>query len=230
MAQVNKYLGISTRVSSNQDRPHPHLRACVLGHFEHPWREPLHQPSVRAFAQLEQLLHPGEQHGLILDSGCGTGVSTQALADIHPERIVIGIDRSAARLQRFLSGSLATRQGNCIWVRARLETIWRLALGAGWGVLKNYLLYPNPRPKSDQFKKRWHAHPVFPVILALSGSIELRTNWRIYAEEFASAVQWSGGARPEVELLSAVSSITPFERKYAASGHDLYRVCTGRRT
>lgn len=222
--------GISRQVSTNQGGPHAHLSTCVRRHFEHPWYEPLHKPSVRAFAELEQLLHPGEQQGLILDSGCGTGVSTLALADLHPGRVVVGIDRSAARLQHFLSGSLAARQGNCIWVRARLETFWRLALGAGWSVFKNYLLYPNPWPKSEQMKKRWHGHPVFPIVLAVCGDIELRSNWQIYAEEFARAVAWSGGDEAGAELFSPEIPISPFERKYAASGHQLYRVCTSNGT
>ncbi len=220
--------GKSTPVQSNQNGPHARLRETVLRHYENPWCEPLHKPSVRAFYEMQILLRPGGQQGLILDSGCGTGTSTLALAEMHPGRIVIGIDRSAARLRRIPAGLLATREGNSIWVRARLETFWRLVYGMGWQVNKNYLLYPNPWPKSEQLKKRWHAHPVFPILLALSGSIELRTNWRIYAEEFALAAEVSGSPRPGVDRFSPENPISPFEKKYMASGHDLYRVYTGK--
>ena len=181
---------------------------------------------MRAFEETQKLLSAKERNGFILDSGCGTGESTVALATMHPGNIVIGIDRSAVRLRRVAANKLATREGNCVWVRARLETFWRLMLGANWGVEKNYFLYPNPWPKSEQMKKRWHAHPSFPVVLKLCRNIELRSNWEIYAEEFVRAIEWSGCDRPKVELFSAENTISSFEKKYAASGHKLYRVRT----
>ncbi|MDX1556818.1 MAG: hypothetical protein R3212_12380, partial [Xanthomonadales bacterium] len=72
-------------------------------------------------------------------------------------------------------------------------------------------------------------HPVFPQMLALGGTLEMRCNWKVYADEFRLAVSI---ARPNVPLrLDAVDSElawgdleTPFGRKYAASGHTLYRV------
>ena len=216
----------SSQVLSNQDGPNAQLAECVTRHFNNAWREPLHPPSIRAFDELQALLNPGDERVLVLDSGCGTGESTQNLAELHPQKTIIGIDRSAARLRRLPMGCLATRQGNCIWVRARLESFWRLVYGAGWEVGKHYILYPNPWPKSDQLNKRWHAHPVFPVVLALCGNIELRTNWGIYAEEFSRVIGWSTGKQPDFGLINPERPISPFERKYAASAHQLYRLVT----
>lgn len=229
MAMANYGAGKSRQVSSNQHGPHVRLKACVQGHYANAWCEPLHQASVSAFDALQELLEPAEQRRLVLDLGCGTGQSTVELAKLHPARIVIGVDRSEIRLHELPSGQLASRRGNCIWIRARLETFWRLVYGADWDVEKQYLLYPNPWPKSAQLKKRWHGHPVFPIVLAVCGNIELRCNWQIYAEEFARVVAWSGGNKAETELFSPEIPISPFERKYAASGHQLYRVCTGSR-
>ena len=159
--------GDSSTVSSNQQGPNPRLKECVGRHYQDAWREPLHSPSINAFEHLQGLLNSGDECRLILDSGCGSGKSTQALAAIYPEHVVICIDRSAARLRQLPPGGLTARQGNCIWVRARLETFWRLLYGAGWMVEKHYLLYPNPWPKSEQLRKRWHAQPAFPILLAI---------------------------------------------------------------
>jgi tRNA G46 methylase TrmB len=226
MPAAIKNAGNSAPVSSNQAGPHARLEETVLRHYRNAWCEPLHKPSQLAFEELQSLLNPREPDRLILDSGCGTGTSTLALAELHPGSMVIGIDRSAARLRRIPGGSLAIRKGNCIWLRSRLETFWRLAYGAQWRVEKNYLLYPNPWPKSEQLKKRWHAHPVFPIVLALSGTIELRSNWRIYAEEFAAAMAFSGRSSAGVERFNPEYPISPFEKKYVASGHQLWRVCS----
>jgi hypothetical protein len=61
--------------------------------------------------------------------------------------------------------------------------------------------------------------------VALGGVIECRSNWRIYIDEFAEALRLLGVAAT-VEAWRPEQAITPFERKYAASGHALWR-CVG---
>jgi tRNA (guanine-N7-)-methyltransferase len=96
---------------------------------------------------------------------------------------------------------------------------------------KVYLLYPNPSPKPEHLKRRWHAHPIFPTLLACAETLELRTNWAIYAQEFALALQSCGwrAVQEPLPLAQALSApISNFEAKYAASGHALWRVLGGR--
>jgi len=109
-------------------------------------------------------------------------------------------------------------------IRARAEDFWRLLLADGIRPAHHFLLYPNPWPKAAHLKRRWHGHPVFPELLALSGRLELRTNWRIYAEEFRVAAGICGIAAAPVVSFSVQSPLTPFERKYAESGHELHRL------
>ena len=116
------------------------------------------------------------------------------------------------------------REGDCLWVRADLATFWRLAREAHWPVSHHYLLYPNPWPKPGQLQRRWHAHPVFPTVLELGGRLEMRTNWRIYAEEFALALEHYTGAAVRPSTLQVKEPVSPFERKYRDSGHPLYSV------
>ena len=47
---------------------------------------------------------------LLLDSGCGTGDSTINIAKLHPDYMVLGIDKSSKRL---LPGSAKNQIGEC---------------------------------------------------------------------------------------------------------------------
>ncbi len=85
------------------------------------------------------------------------------------------------------------------------------------------MLYPNPWPKIGQLGRRWHGHPVFPAVVALGGYFECRSNWRIYIEECAAALHQLTGIDVAAETYAAAAPITPFERKYLASGHRLWR-------
>ena len=188
---------------------------------------------------------------VILDSGCGAGMSTVCLAKLYPDIPIIGIDRSIARLSRNKkliikdpSAVLAKNQNgvvdvdvqanptgatsnsdsesvissgklmpvdnvpmlfdemlesedtseqeesdensesetgtegeaessvqlmsNAILLRAELSDFFTLvAYESDWVVHSHYLLYPNPYPKGKHLKRRWHGHPIFPVMLSI---------------------------------------------------------------
>ena len=81
-------------------------------------------------------------------------------------------------------------KGNVKLVRADLVDFWALVYrDKYWQIHSNYLLYPNPYPKSQHLKRRWHGHPVFPILLGLGGNLIVRSNWNIYCEEFLDAVK-----------------------------------------
>jgi len=184
----------------------------------------LHAPSESAFRALERMIPDAGNMaavGLVLDSGCGTGESTRLIARTLPDCLVIGVDKSAARLARTGASSFPHREGNVIWLRAELATFWRLARRAGWRLRHHFLLYPNPWPKPGHLRRRWHAHPVFPDVLRLGGQLELRCNWEIYAQEFAAAANQLLGTCVRPWPLAGSAVTTPFERKYRVSGHPL---------
>ena len=153
----------------------------------------------------------------MLDSYCGTGYSTARLAERYPDHLVVGVDKSAQRLARHVSSG-----GDYLLLRAECEPFWLQMVAAGLAVEHHYLLYPNPWPKSVQLKRRVHGHPAFPLLLALGGSLELRSNWQLYVEEFGLAVQLAGG-RGWVNQLAQGASLTLFEKKYRNSGHTLWQ-------
>jgi tRNA G46 methylase TrmB len=211
----------SREVASSQTAPHVRLDEIVRRHLATPFRREPGAHGQAAFAAVSDRL---ARAPFLLDAGCGTGASTFAIARAHPGQVVIGVDQSAARLA---VGAAAQGRGgapaNAILLRCELVDFWTLASAAGLRCERQYLLYPNPWPKPGQLRRRWHAHPVLPALLALGGAIELRTNWRVYAEEFAEALRLAG-LRAATASFVADQALTPFERKYAASGHALWRV------
>jgi tRNA (guanine-N7-)-methyltransferase len=137
---------------------------------------------------------------------------------------VVGVDQSSDRIGRDKTLLARRIPDNLIWVRADLVDFWRLLAEQGIRLARHCLFYPNPWPKAHHLMRRWHAHPVFPVFAALGGVIECRTNWAVYAEEWSFALGRLAGHAPRVEIFVPKSPITPFERKYHASGHVLYRI------
>lgn len=212
----------SRAIASSQQDIHPDLDTLVRKHLATPYRKPLAEHSCRAFDQVQAWLAQRPSRPLVLDSCCGVGQSTAALARLHPEAWVIGVDKSAHRLAKHGREYAAPEVDNYCVIRADLNDFWRLAGQAGWQLSHHYLLYPNPWPKKAHLKRRWHGAPVLPAMLALGGKLELRSNWSVYVAEFQRALALAGYPgrteqfRPQVVL-------TPFERKYLHSGHTLFR-------
>lgn len=195
---------------------------------------------------------------VILDSGCGTGESTIHIARRYPNIPVIGIDKSGMRLTK--AGNPAQTAGedvppNAFWIRAELLDFWRLALervqAGEWTIPYHAVYYPNPWPKQSEATRRFHMHPIFPTLLSLGETIELRTNWEIYAREFAEAARIAtkelyrfpalrfeddkveinkGDSRSRAGMTITCESFDPenpetaFERKYKDAGQKLWRV------
>lgn len=199
---------------------HKNLIAVVKKHQASVWRAPIAEHNVKAFqhvmAWLEQAkVDPSEplNNKIIVDTGCGVGQSTRTLAAQNPNQMVIGVDKSLDRLNR-QHGDVPS---NAILIRADLADFWRLAAQADWHIAQHYFLYPNPWPKPAHLQRRWHGHPVLPAIVALSGQIISRSNWRTYLDEFAAALACYGINSDITKLDKAASPLTPFEAKYQDS-------------
>lgn len=211
--------GNSRTVISTQTGPHEQLLAQVTKHSRSDWGKPITDYNRAAFDRAQEWLL--ERTGkLILDSGCGTGDSSRALAEMFPAHQIIGIDRSAHRLSRQRQHT----PENCLLVRADLLDFWRLAVQARWRPERHFLLYPNPEPKPKHLKRRFHAHPIFPVLLALGGAFECRSNWLIYLEEMALALQYHHKTAQIQPIDGNVPPCSPFEHKYRISGQPLWRL------
>jgi tRNA (guanine-N7-)-methyltransferase len=213
--------GNSAPVTSGQDAPHRDLDRLLHRHLAHPYRRPVLDYNRAAFAAALAWRAAWDPAApLILDAGCGVGWSTVALARAHPDRFVIGVDQSADRIGR---GRPEDLPENAVLVRADLVDFWRLLAADGVRLERHYVLYPNPWPKIGHLARRWHGHAVFPVWRELGGLVECRSNWRIYIVEMARALTLLTGRPVNPEAFAPDEPLTPFERKYLASGHALWR-------
>lgn len=213
--------GNSKTVDSNQSGPHDKLTDIVLRHLQHASRKPFNQHTVEAFEHTCEWL--GQWQGpLIMDSCCGVGESTALIAAQNPQARVIGIDKSALRTGKHRENYRGDSE-NYLIVRADLNDFWRLAHQKEWRLDQHYLLYPNPYPKSAHIQRRWHGSAAFADLLRLGGRLQVRSNWNIYIEEFAMALNIAG-VPSRTEEYSSTSPMTPFERKYWDSGQSSWQV------
>jgi len=209
-------------IVSRQTDAHAQLHAQVERHAKHPFQKPITAYNRSAFEHSIARWQAVGGKPLILDAGCGVGLSTFNLATQFPDHFVIGVDQSADRIARNTQWPGAIPD-NCLRVRADLVDYWRLLLDSGIRPARHYILYPNPWPKIGHLTRRWHGHAIFPTIVALGGTLECRSNWEIYIEEFAAALRLLTQQQVASEPYTPEHCITPFEQKYLASGHGLWR-------
>ena len=222
--------GNTKEVKSNQTEIHRDLKELVLRYLQNEYRRPIAEHTIDAFHKAD-LFISAFKTPVVLDSGCGTGLSTIALAKQFPENPVLGIDKSEIRLAKAHNRSEngISIPDNVFYVRAELLDFWRLVLNAKWNIQFHALFYPNPWPKKSEVRYRFHGHPIFPTLVKLSPQLELRTNWKIYADEFRFALEttckqkkWQAHIHEENFLPNA--PISAFEKKFIESGHTLWRV------
>ena len=214
----------SREIYTNQDDIHDNLEKIVLKHLNSDFKKPPAAHTLSAFNEVVEQISSNPDMPIILDSCCGTGLSSRRIAAQHPNAWVIGVDRSKKRLNKEEQEPIPS---NCLIAQADCVDFWKLANQADWQLEKHYLLYPNPYPKSVQLKYRWHGHPAFADLLKLGGLLEVRSNWKIYIEEFSEALRLAQEKSTGCEVYTPETEpteeyLTLFERKYHQSGQTLY--------
>ncbi|MFW8590755.1 tRNA (guanine(46)-N(7))-methyltransferase TrmB [Glaciecola sp. 2405UD65-10] len=214
-------------ISSNQEGVHEDLLKQVAKHKNSTFKRPIADHTLAAFEQVLTYLS-GWEGDVILDACCGVGESTIKIAAQYPNAKVIGIDKSIARLDKHNSYKTHEASTNYLLMQADLNDFWRLLCAhiennsPAWVLVKQYILYPNPYPKKSQLSKRWHASAIFPFVVDACKNIEVRSNWRIYLEEFYQASQ-QYNLSGEISVLKG-EAMTPFERKYSDAGQSCFQL------
>ena len=216
----------SKAIITNQTGIHEKLNEVVKKNLSHPFKKPYQPHTQQAFQEMDALvqafLQANPNGEIILDACCGVGQSSRMLAQQNPQALVIGVDKSAHRINRNVEG-FTQEDGysaqNYHLVRADLNDFYRLVKAANWPVTKHYILYPNPWPKSKHLQRRWHGSAVFPQMTSIGNTLILRSNWRLYLEEFQQAAEQIAlhGELSQVNVAEE-QALTPFEAKYQASG------------
>jgi tRNA G46 methylase TrmB len=230
-------------ITTNQSCVHQDLRRELAKHQKSEFKRPIAQHTEAAFLDMLNWLEPW-QGKVIIDACCGVGESTINLAAHYPNAKVIGIDKSIARLSKHnsyaaQSATNANKQNirnNYLLLQADLNDFWRLLLvhvkenRPEWRVVQQFILYPNPYPKKAQLGKRWHASALFPVIVELCANIEVRSNWKLYLEEFSVAAQFYGLSTTIEPIINTPEKtpFTPFERKYLEANQSCFKLLTCR--
>ncbi|GLX79000.1 hypothetical protein tinsulaeT_23400 [Thalassotalea insulae] len=219
-------IGDSKAIVTNQPGIHEKLAEIVTKHLKHPSKKPFQPHTLEAFEKANQAVqaHDGP---VILDSCCGVGQSSRLLAKRHPDALVIGVDKSAHRINR--NDELLVEQtethdiSNYLLLRADLNDFYRLVKQANWRISQHYILYPNPWPKAKHVQRRWHGSAVFPEIISLGEQLILRSNWRLYLQEFLFAAEIANRSGEIIEV-NDPQALTPFEAKYQASGQQCFQL------
>ena len=216
--------GNSRVVITNQLGPNPKIPELVKRYLHSGSRKPMPQHTQQAFDFVCDWLGGWATDGsqpLILDACCGTGDSSVKIALRYPQAKVIGVDKSQARIEKpQKDGQIPA---NCLLVRADIADFWRLATAAKWRLSKHFLLFPNPYPNALHVQRRWHGSPSFIDIVRLGGKLEVRSNWQLYLQEFAIALDCVGVAAQPTRL-AIETPLTAFERKYHASGQAIWQL------
>jgi tRNA G46 methylase TrmB len=236
-------------ITTNQTSVHEDLIKVAAKHKQNKSKRPVAEHTRVAFKHMLKWL-AGWHGDVIIDACCGVGESTINIATEYPNAKIIGIDKSVARLGKHqsyvdndkllvLDPKNDTRQKqstgkpeNYLLLQADLNDFWRLLLDytseerPGWRVVKQFILYPNPYPKKSQLGKRWHGSALFPCIIALCSNIEVRSNWRLYIEEFLLAAEYYDlkGNIEDICRKSTNTAYTPFERKYLAANQTCFKL------
>jgi len=155
-----------------------------------------------------------------LEIGCGDGGFLFQMAQHHPERNFLGVERLLGRIRKL------SKKGQ----RAGLANLWLVRIEARY-VMK-YLLpdeafevihvyFPDPWPK-DRHARHRLIDGEFPKnaarLLKPSGAVHLRTDDTPYFKQMQTVFRGHGGFSSEETPIELAERVTEFEKEFNAHG------------
>ena len=165
---------------------------------------------------------------LNIEIGCGVGLHPIQWAQTNPDRLIIAIEHTRIKFEKFLRRLNHHNLSNIIPLHENaISVISHLIQDKS--VANYFLLYPNPNPKC--LNKRWHAMPFMEQILKTlrkNGTLTLATNQLFYKDEAIKYLvkQW-GMIIVDYKELTQVNHHkfkTHFEKKYIERGDTCYQI------
>jgi len=168
-------------------------------------------------AQLSPLLPATKP--ITLEIGSGHGHFLTAYAAAHPERLCIGIDLIADRLDRSARKSNRAKLTNIVWMRAE-ALLFLEALPADTALAEVFVLFSDPWPKRRHWKNRV-LQPEFLSLLAgragQGARLCFRTDHAPYFEQASDFVSRHPDWSIEKEVPWPFELATVFQQR--AAGH-----------
>lgn len=137
------------------------------------------EPSKAEYAMLQGQWHHmfGNRNPIVLELGCGKGAYTIALARLHPDWNVIGIDRKGDRIWYGMKEAKQLGITNVRFLRAPIALIDQYF--AKGEVHEIWITFPDPHPKRGSERQRmtsaWFLNQ-YARILRRGGVIHLKTD------------------------------------------------------
>ncbi|MGI6291969.1 MAG: tRNA (guanosine(46)-N7)-methyltransferase TrmB [Bacteroidales bacterium] len=117
------------------------------------------------------------QHPIVLELGCGKGEYTIELAQRHPDKNFIGVDRKGARMWTGCKFSVENELNNVAFIRTQIQFLTNFF--AENEISEIWLTFPDPQPKRSKTNKRLTASyylDIYRQILKPGGYIHLKTD------------------------------------------------------
>ena len=175
-------------------------------------------------APLDLLAIFGRVAPLQVDLGCGDGSFLCELAQLHPDRDFLGIDRLVGRVAKACRKAIAVENVRILNVESSYAVGYLLPEGS---VETFYLMFPDPWPKRRHHRRRIVTKDFLESThraLADGGFFRIATDQLDYFEQIRRAGQNHAGfaivdvsGRPDLPL-------TKFERRFSALGAPIYRL------
>ena len=159
-----------------------------------------------------------------VDLGCGDGGFLMAVAQQHPDRLYLGVERLLGRLRKVCSRADRLGLQNVRGVRAesRYFLEWMLEPAS---VRRLHYLFPDPWPKEKHHKKRLVQKEIVPVlhrVLTPEGELLFRTDHAGYYEWVCACMEDAGlFERAEWTDLDSYPS-SDFQRQWESQGRLIY--------
>jgi tRNA (guanine-N7-)-methyltransferase len=216
----SEFEGNSNIVTTNQDGIHENLEDIVTKYTFENYLRPPAKFSEDVWSEILNWIGSDE---VVFDLGCGIGASCIYLAKKYPTLKIVGIDKSISRLNRKNDFKNNLDKRIKLFRGELLDLIPLIYKNSTIKIHSIYLLYPNPYPKKIHVKKRFHGNPICVFLFNIKAPIILRSNWKLYLEEFAF-VGKIFQKKSVLEVIESPELITPFEEKFFKSGQELFEL------
>lgn len=191
-------------------------------------RRPFKKESIPTLKlDLSPLIERSKLAPLDLEIGCGVGLHPIQRAIAHPERILIAVEHTKEKFERFMRRYENHKSPkNLLPLHANAISVVSHHL-PDESIDHCFLLYPNPFPKRRDHHRRWPFTPFMQELLKVikpGGELTFASNFEDYALQTKLILtQWYGMKLLAEEQLTQKSQTnthgrTHFEQKYLERG------------